>query len=345
MKILPVCLSALLLAAAPVAGPATAQELRNVNVGTLSSASDIGLFIADEKGWFAEEGIKLTTTTFDSAARMVAPLGAGQLDVGGGSPSAGLYNAIARGINIRLVADRASSAPGYGATKLVVRKDLYDSGKVTGFADLKGLTVAMNAPGVSNTAMMNAALGSVGLSYGDINTVDMPFPQHVVALENKSVDAAAVIEPNATLAVQRGLAVPIGFDDKIIPNHQIAVLIYSETFAQDKDLATAFMRAYLRGVRYYNDALKDGHIAGANADEVIAIMSKYTPFKDAAVIKAMTPTGIDPDGRINLASLKSDYDFYASQGLIEKPVEVEGVVDTSFAEAALAELGPYKPSN
>ena len=54
---------------------------------------------------------------------MVAPLGTGQLDAGAGSASAGLYNAVARGIKIKIVADKASSAPGYGATKILVRKD------------------------------------------------------------------------------------------------------------------------------------------------------------------------------------------------------------------------------
>jgi hypothetical protein len=41
---------------------------------------------------------------------MVAPLGSGELDVGGGTVSAGLYNAVARGINLKVVADQASKA-------------------------------------------------------------------------------------------------------------------------------------------------------------------------------------------------------------------------------------------
>ena len=134
---------------------------------------------------------------------MVAPLGAGQLDAGAGSASAGLYNAVARGIKIRIVADKASSPPGYGGTKILMRKDHVDSGRYKTLTDLKGMKFAMNAPGVSNTSTLNTLLKSVGLKYSDVETVDMPLPDHVAALKNKSVDASASVEPAPALAVRK----------------------------------------------------------------------------------------------------------------------------------------------
>ena len=65
-----------------------------------------------------------TTLPFASAAKMVVPLGTGDLDVGGGTVAAGLYNAVARGINIKIVADKGSIAQGYEYSTLLVRKDL-----------------------------------------------------------------------------------------------------------------------------------------------------------------------------------------------------------------------------
>ena len=79
-----------------VAMPALAAD--KVRVGTMNSSGDIGVLIAMDKGYFAAEGIELETTPFVSAAQMVAPLGTGELDVGGGVVSAGLYNAAARQI-------------------------------------------------------------------------------------------------------------------------------------------------------------------------------------------------------------------------------------------------------
>jgi NitT/TauT family transport system substrate-binding protein len=314
-----------------------------VRVGTLGAISDAPIFIAEKKGYFKEEGLAVTMTVFNSAAVMVAPMGSGQLDVGAGSPSAGMYNAVARNINVRIVADKAQSTPGYGATKLIVRKDHIESGRFKSLADLKGMKVAGNAPGVSNTAMLNAMLTSVGLKYSDVEVVNLGFPDHFPALQNKSVDAGATIEPIATLAVERGAAVEFMRDDQIYPNHQIATLIYADHFAAKRDVAERFMRAYIRGIRFYVRALKDGKLAGETAEEVIPILIEYTAVKNADLLRKITPTGMDPDGRVNIESLQRDVDFYTSQGLVKEKVDVSKIVDHSFLEAALKVLGPFKP--
>jgi NitT/TauT family transport system substrate-binding protein len=274
----------------------------------------------------------------------VAPLGAGQIEAGAGSASAGLYNAVARGIKIKIVADKASSPPGYGATKILVRKDHVESGRYRSLQDLKGMKFAMNAPGVSNTSALNTLLQSAGLKYSDVETVDLPLPDHVAALKNKSVDASASVEPGPALAIRNGDAVLIKSDDEILPNHQIAVLLYSEDFAFKRpDAARRFMRAYIRAVRFYNGALKNGRLEGANADDVIAILSEATPIKGRDIYKLITPTGMNPDGRVNKASLAHDLAFYTGQGLIKGAVDLDQVVDDSFVEAVLKELGPYRP--
>jgi len=227
--------------------PASAQAPVVVNVGAASTTSDAPIYIADKKGYFREEGLEAKVTNFRSAADMVAPLGIGQLDAGAGSASAGLYNAMLQGIKIKVVADKASSSPGYGATKILVRKDHVDSGRFKDIKDFKGMKFAMNAPGVSNTATLNAILKSAGLKYSDVDTVNMPFPDHVAALGNKGVDASASVEPGPTIAIKNGFAVLVKADDEIIPNHQIAVLLYSENFGKKPEIAKKFMRAYLNG--------------------------------------------------------------------------------------------------
>src|SRR5262249_3151709 len=113
----------------------------------------------------------------------------------------------------------------------------------------------------------------------------------VAALKNKSVDASASVEPGPALAIRNGDAVLIKSDDEILPNHQIAVLLYSEEFAFKRaDAARRFMRAYIRAVRFYNGALKNGRLDGANADDVIAILSEATPIKSRDIYKLITRT-------------------------------------------------------
>jgi NitT/TauT family transport system substrate-binding protein len=196
---------------------------------------------------------------------------------------------------------------------------------------------------VSNTSTLNTLLKSVGMNYSDVETVDLPLPDHVAALHNKSVDASASVEPAPTLAIKNGDAVLIKSDDEILPNHQIAVLLYSEEFAlRQTDVAKRFMRAYIRAVRFYNDALRNGRLDGPTADEVIAILSEATPIKSRDIYKSITPTGMNPDGHVNKASLAYDLAFYREQGLVKGAVDLDEVVDGSFVEATLRELGPYR---
>jgi NitT/TauT family transport system substrate-binding protein len=210
-----------------------------LTVGATSSTSDAPIYIADRKGYFRAEGLQVKVINFRSAADMVAPLGAGEIQAGAGSASAGLYNAVARGIRIKIVADKASSPPGYGATKILVRKDHVESGRYKELKDLKGMKFAMNAPGVSNTSTLNTLLVSAGLKYSDVDTVDLPLPDHVAALKNKSVDASASVEPAPAMAIRAGDAVLIKSDDEILPNHQIAVLLYGEEFALRRGVSCA----------------------------------------------------------------------------------------------------------
>jgi NitT/TauT family transport system substrate-binding protein len=331
-------------AATSLACPARAAGPTEVTVGSAQAISEAIVYIAEKKRYFADEDIAIKILPFASAANMVAPLGAGQLDVGGGSASAGLYNAVLRGIKIKIVADKSSSQPGYGSQQILVRKDHIESGRYKTIADLKGFRFAMNGVGVSNTSTLNTLLTSAGLKYSDVSTVNLQFPDHVLAFENKSVDASSSLEPFVTAIKKAGTAVVIRRDDEIIPGHELANLLYSQSFAARRDVAVRFMRAYLRGVRFYNDSLRDHRLAGPLAEETIDILAEYTPIKDKALLRELTPAGCDPDGRVSMESLQRDLDFYASQGLIEGKVDLSEIVDSSFLEAALKDLGPYKPA-
>jgi NitT/TauT family transport system substrate-binding protein len=319
-----------------------AQAADHVTVGIASTVSDAPVFIADSKGYFRDESLDVNIVTFRSATDMVPMLATDQADVVAGSASGGFYNAMLSGLKIRIVADKASSPPGYGATKVLVRKALVDNGRYKTPADLKGMTIALNAPGVSNTATLDALLHSVGLKYSDVQTVYLPLPDHIAALANGSVDASASVEPGPTLAIAAGSAVLVKSDDQILPYHETAVLLYSESFAHDRsDVAMRFMHAYLRAVRFYNSALKDGHFAGANANDVISILSSATALKNDKIYRTMTPPGINPDGRVNVASLQSDLAFYVKQGWAHGNMDLSRVVDESFADEAVKALGPY----
>jgi NitT/TauT family transport system substrate-binding protein len=329
-----------------VAWPAAsvAAEVAQVRIGIARTMSDVGYYVADAMGFFRTDSIEVTMLPFNSAAQMMAPLGVGDLDVGGGTVSAGFYNAVARGIATRIVADQASMRPGYGYSSLMVRKDLVDSGRYRTLADLKGMRVAIGAPGTGTASALNETLKMGGLKYGEVQVLYLGFPEHLPAFLNKGIDAAISNEPTMTLEIEQGAAVRIVGNDVTYPDQQTAVVFYSERFIKERrDVAERFMHAYIRGVRLYNDALKDGRLAGPKTDQIIPILTKYTTTKDEAMFRRIVPSAVNPNGEVNMAGLRRDLAFFRELGLIEsKDVSVDGVVDGSFVKTAVGQLGPYR---
>src|SRR5580658_11146158 len=138
-----------------------------LGVGT-DSITMTPFYLAEKMGYFKAEGLDVQFVPLPSAALMIAPLGAGQLDVGGGAITAGLYNAVGRGINLRIVADLGSDPPGYGFQTLVVRKSLITSGAYKSVKDLKGKRIAITAKGISTSALVAALLKTAGLTMNDV---------------------------------------------------------------------------------------------------------------------------------------------------------------------------------
>ncbi len=333
------------LAVLTLAAPAQAQApLKKVMVGGTLSATDIGLWIAHKKGYFQEEGIDPEFVAFDSAARMIAALGTGELQVAAGGHSAGFFNAVARGIEIRIVSDKSQNVVGRSSIKLLVRQALVDSGRYKTFADLKGLKVAEAAPGGSAYPILVKFLEQGGLAYSDIEHVYMSFPQMSVALQSGAIDVALSVEPSVTQALRMGGVVAVANDYDVYPIHQVSEIMYSGKFAgTDADTGRRFMKAFLRGVRYHNDALgPKGEFVGAQGDEVVAIATQYGPFKDPAVWRSFILSYCNPDGALHVPSLKEDLDLFKKQKYIEGNVEIWQAIDTSFVDWAVKELGPYK---
>ena len=120
------------------------------------------------------------------------------------------------------------------------------------------------------------------------------------------------------------------------------MIFYSDKFVtQRKDVADKFMRAWLRGVRTYNDALKDGKIAGPGADAVVATIAKSFNM-DPALIRAMYSQAVHVDGSVNGSGIQKDLDFFRKEGWVGGQIKAADVIDMSFAQAASAPLGPYR---
>lgn len=332
-------------ALAPFGGGALAQTPIVVRIGTPNVASDAPIYIAAEKGYFAKEGITPQFVPFVSAVEMIAPLARGQIDVGAGGVSAGLYNAAGRGVGIRAVADKVRLRKGSRYIDLVIRKDLIDSGRFKGPQDLKGLIVAEGGRDTTTSPTLAIMAQRAGITYDDFTHPVLPFADQVTALANHSIDAGVMVEPNITKAIEGGLGSIVTSINDAVPDVQIAVLLYSEDFTKNRDAAQRFMNAYLEGTRYYVGAILDGRLAGPNAADVISILVKYTSLKNADLYRRIAPSELNADGRIDVDSLNDSLRFFRERDVVKGDVDVNSMVDSSFAKASVDKLGPYKPTH
>ncbi len=319
--------------------PAPPAEPEPVRYAGQSSASDAGIFVAMERGYFLEQGVRFEYVPFASASEMVPALATRQMEAAGLAVNAATINAVARGIEIKAVADKGSLPPGFGWEAFLVRKELVDSGRFRDATSLRGLVFASTPPINAGASFppLQRVLASAGLTESDLRLEAISFPEINAALAGGSVDAAFQLEPLVTAAVEQGIATRWLGVDEVYPYQQVAVLGYGPSIGQDQPaLGHAIMRAYLKGLRDYNRAFRDG----IGKAEIAAIIAKHSTVKNPAVVEAMTPVGLDPDGRINVDSLIEDQRFYVEKGTVPTPVDMHQLVDHSYVEAALRALGP-----
>ena len=203
-----------------------AAELDEVKIGTPLTISDAPIIIAEHKGYCREQGIRTTVINLVTGSQMVAPLGTGQIDIAAAATSAGLFNSAARGIGLKIVADKGSNLPGYAYVSLLVRKELVDTGKFKTLKDLKGLRCAEPGKGGSTGSTVNQALKAGGLQYDDVTHVyNMGFPEMLTAMQNGAIDAAPVLEPFNTFGQEQAIGVRFSADD-FYPRQTVAVVLY-----------------------------------------------------------------------------------------------------------------------
>jgi NitT/TauT family transport system substrate-binding protein len=323
----------------PAGGPS--PQLTRVQFGSPQSISDAGVFIGKAWGYFQAQGLDVDPLPFQSGPNLIAPLASGDLEVGGGSFSTGLLNAVDRGLALKMVADKGTSRPGFEFSNLLPRRDLAESGQIRDIADLRGKRIAVASTRSGAEAIAHQVLLQGGVGIDEVNLVELGYPDQLVAFANGGIDAAVTIEPTTTAEIARGLVVPWEPGRSSVAYggaYQAAVLLYSGRFASDPDLARRFMVAYLQGVRAYNDAF----VKGERRDEVVRLLTDATAVKDPALYDQMQMAGLDPDGRMTRPSLQIEYDYFRERGYYTGAVSLDSVIDTSFAESAAQTLGPYR---
>ncbi len=320
----------------PPTGPPARVAVRVAVQGRPDQAH---LQLALDRGYFAAQGLDVETVHITSGAEMVPALATNQIQVGNGAPSAALYNAMSRGVDIRIVADYAHVGPPTDTTlAILVRKDLWDAGSVRSLTDLRGRTFAAGTvPGTVSDLLLDRALAMEGIGRDGIQVQYMPIPDILAALANARVDGGTLTEPLATQAVQQGIAVVLYPAGAVIPGAILSVLQYSSQFAiEQPDAAIRFMIGYLQGVRDYYDAF----VLRRNREAAIDTLVRSLSPKDPRIWESYHPTTIDLNGMVDLDALRDAAEYYLQKGMFTGPIpDFTKFVDMQFADAAVHILG------
>ncbi|PRH88026.1 ABC transporter substrate-binding protein [Labrys okinawensis] len=147
------------------------------------------LTVAEQKGFFKEEGLNVTINDFAGGSKSLQALVGGSVDV-----VTGAYEHTIRmqnkGQDIIAVCDLGR----FPGIVIAVRKSL--AGEIKTIADLKGRKVGVTAPGSSTALLLQYALQKNGLTSADVAQIGIGGgASAVAAIKNGGIDGLSHLDP------------------------------------------------------------------------------------------------------------------------------------------------------
>ncbi|SHI79417.1 NitT/TauT family transport system substrate-binding protein [Anaerovibrio lipolyticus DSM 3074] len=223
------------------------KELQAITVGVMPDIDSVPIIIAQEKGYFAEEGLKVNIQQFKSAMDRDAALQSGNLD---GAISDLLAVAFAKsgGFDVKVTAYTD------GDYKLIAGKNE----NVTSPKDLVGKDVA-----VSKNTIIEYVTDQISVSQSmkedSINKVVIPqIPTRLEMLQNGKLAAATLPEPMGSIAVANGCKFVT--DSEQLGINPGVMMFTAKCVDNKKAELQAFYRAYNKAVKYLNEHPQDEYM-------------------------------------------------------------------------------------
>ncbi|MBP2325215.1 NitT/TauT family transport system substrate-binding protein [Kibdelosporangium banguiense] len=220
-------------------------EQTKVTVGTLPIVDTVPLAIAQEKGYFKQEGLEVEVKSLPGGAAAVPGLANGELQFAFGN-YVSFFTAQAKGVlDIKLVADAYQATQGMF---LIMTGKGSEVGKPLGLA---GKKIAINTKSNIVELTARSSLEAAGVDPKTVTFTEIPFPDMQAALERNNVDAAFMVEPYITQSERSAGMVPV-LDAATGATQDVPIAAWatSAKFAQASPKTTAaFQRAIVKGQR------------------------------------------------------------------------------------------------
>jgi NitT/TauT family transport system substrate-binding protein len=292
------------------------------------------LFVAADKGYFAEQGLQVELKRVRNIDEMLAPLSTGKLDISLMAVTTGFFNGMNQKLDFRVVAGADAAVGTKGNPFLLVSKALSESGAVRKVADLKGRKLAINLRGSALEYMLGKGLEKAGLTLNDVELVTIPGTEMQAAIANGAVDGAVVGALNAQRMIQDGVAVSLLADADVLTGGQGGVVVFGQRLLQpaNREVAIRVLAAYLKAVRELNDG-------GWQDPGVISIMQKYTGMEPALIERSAKPS-YNAKGALDEASIQDMQAFQISRRYVEYSgaLPLAQMANLTFVSEAVARL-------
>jgi len=275
--------------------------------------------IAMKKGWFEEEfakdGIAVRHDLFPVGPPIVESFASGRTDIGymaDQPPIQGRANQI----DLKAIALTGSSEKIEG---IVVARN---SG-IHSIKDLRGKKVATSVGSILHQLLL-IYLKSEGMTFSDIQLVNLVPADLNSALQSGNVDAVVNGEPYNTAAVQAGygrlLVDATGYKDVV------SLVIARDAFAKaHPDVVARYLKVYARADQWAAD----------HQEEALAILQKATGYKPALLRPLFTEVkrgmGFSPEAVKSVAQTSA---FLYDNHIIRRPVDVKDLFDPTYLRLA-----------
>jgi ABC-type nitrate/sulfonate/bicarbonate transport system substrate-binding protein len=247
------------LAAAATLAPAQAQALTEIKVSYQPALYwALPFYVASEKGWWAEVGLKPVFSTFPAGVPQIAAAAAKSWDVGGTGSVPAVLGHVRFGIKTIGVTNDESAGNALMARKELADKFLKDP------AAIKGQTIVLTANSTGDYAVQSC-LKRWGLNKADVTLRNMGQAEIISAISSNNADLGGLWAPNIyTLEEKAGGKLLCSGKDGgvVVPGALIARGDYAE---QNPENVAKFLAVYLRAWKWM----------GANKTEAVAMMKKF----------------------------------------------------------------------
>ena len=287
------------------------------------------LFIGQEEGYFAEEGIEIEFVPLKRSVLGTAPLADGKLDVLGGGTNAAFFNAIARGADIRIVADKGHIGDGPPpVSAFLIRPEVLENNDLTDPADWKKLRIAMSRDNFEGF-FLSGIINPLGLTLEDLNILDLPPPALNDGLAKGTLDMTQATEPWITRLLDGGHVTVWKSACAVMPGNQYAFIAYGPSLLRDRpEVGQAFMVAYLRGARQFAEGATERNVE---------IMAKHTQLPPG-ILERTRWAPMRPDGSVDTASLDAFNRWAVETGYMDRALVASEFWEPAFVEEAVRRL-------